>query len=91
MDDPRLSIPHVKNSLPFLAMAEKITLNHDAMFGGACVIIPPGTTGEPIELLMLDAQGDEAQFWSTILTRIQMVIQKISERERNLQGFGRPR
>ena len=51
-----------------------------------CVIIPPGTTGEPIELLMLDAQGDEAQFWSTILTRIQMVIQKLSERERNLHG-----
>jgi len=77
------------NSAPFTRMADRIAHNPDATFGGAVVIIPPGTVGEPIELLMLDAAGDEAQFWSTILTRIQMVIQKIGERERVASGFGR--
>ena len=76
------------NSVPFTRMADRITHNPDATFGGAVVIIPPGA-GDPIELLMLDAQGDEAQFWSTILSRIQVTIQKISDRERIAQGFNR--
>lgn len=77
------------NALPFTRMAERIAHNADATFGGAVVIIPPGTQGEPIELLMLDKQGDPAQFWSTILTRIQVVMDGLRDKERSMAGFGR--
>ena len=77
------------NAKPFENMAARISTNAGETFGGAVVIIPPGTVGEPIELLMLDAQGDEAQFWSTIQTRIQMTISKLQDKERVAQGFGR--
>ena len=75
------------NSEPFTRMAERVRTNADAKFGGAVVIVPPA--GDPIELLMLDAQGDQAQFWSTILTRIQVLMQNLQERERVAQGFQR--
>lgn len=77
------------NSEPFTKMAERISHNVGSTFGGAVVIIPPGNNGDPIELLMLDAQGDPAQFWSTILTRIQVTIQKLQDQERIAQGYGR--
>ena len=77
------------NSQSFTKMAERIQHNTDSTFGGAVVIIPPGQNGEPIELLMLDAQGDPAQFWSTILTRIQMQMSKLQDAERVAQGFRR--
>jgi hypothetical protein len=77
----------VDNSVPFTNMADRIKHNEDAKFGGAVVLIPP--TGDPIELLMLDAQGDQAQFWSTILSRIQVIMNQLQEKERIAQGFGR--
>ena len=77
-------------SQPFTKMAERIAHNTDSTFGGAVVIVPPGQSGgEPIELLMLDAQGDPAQFWSTILTRIQVQMSKLQDAERVAQSFGR--
>lgn len=75
------------NSEPFSKMAERVKHNVDSKFGGAVVIIPP--SGDPIELLMLDAAGDQAQFWSTILTRIQVVMQNLQEKERVAGVFGR--
>ena len=73
---------------PFTKMAERIKHNVDATFGGAVVIVPPGGT-DPIELLMLDAQGDAGQFWGTIKTRIQLAVDKLDEQQRVAQGFGR--
>lgn len=75
------------NSISFTKMARRITHNEDAKFGGAVVIVPP--FGDPIELLMLDGAGDQAQFWSTILSRIQVVMQNLQEKERVASTFGR--
>ena len=72
---------------PFTKMAARLLHNADATFGGAVVIVPP--VGDPIELLMLDAQGDAGQFWGTIKTRIQLAVDKLDEQQRVAQGFGR--
>lgn len=77
------------NSEPFFRMCERVKHNADSKFGGAVVIVPPTGAADAIELLMLDAQGDQAQFWSTIMSRIQVVIQNLQEKERVAAGFGR--
>ena len=73
----------------FFQMRELLNRNSESTFGGAVVIIPPKNAGEQIELLMLDSAGDAAQFWSTIKTRIDLVLDKLRDQERNVQGFGR--
>lgn len=73
----------------FFQMRELLQRNEGMTFGGAVVIVPPRNAGEQIELLMLDAQGDPAQFWSTIQTRIAIVLDKLKEQERNVSAFGR--
>ncbi len=70
----------------FTLMADRITHNAGAEFGGAAVIFPPGQ-GKPIELLML-GPGDAAQFLSTVMTRIQLLMKESDEEQRRLQGFG---
>jgi len=60
-----------------------------ALFGGAAVIIPPDNGGQPVELLILDASSDPAQFWGTILTRINILVQQLEEKRRT--GFGQVR
>jgi hypothetical protein len=77
----------MSNAEPFTKMAERITHNADATFGGAVVIVPPGD-GKPVELLMLDAQGDEGQFWATILTRIQVAINENDQKKQVNRTFG---
>lgn len=76
------------NSDPFKKMAERIEHNADATFGGAVVIIPPLNGGDPIELLMLDSAGSAAQFWSTLKTRIQIVLDELEQKQRMTAGFG---
>ena len=77
------------NDEPFSKMSERVKHNTDSKFGGAAVIVPPTGAGDAIELLLLDAQGDQAQFWSTILTRIQVIMQNLQEKERVASTFGR--
>ena len=78
------------NTVLFTRMAERIAHNADAPFGGAVVIVPPKGT-DVIDYVTFDSQQNEAQFWGGILGLIQNVIQEMRDRERNLQGFGRPR
>lgn len=78
----------MSNDQPFMTMAQRITHNLDASFGGACVLVPPNG-GTPIELLMLDAHGDEGQFWATIITRIQMAMQAAEQKNAQTRVFGR--
>lgn len=66
----------------FTTMAVRIEHNANSTFGGACVIIPPEGGGDAIELLLLDASADPAQFWSTIATRIQVVLTKLDDQKR---------
>lgn len=67
------------NSDRFTKMAERISHNSDATFGGAAVIVPPANAGAPIELLILDSNADPAQFWGSILSRAQMEVQKVQD------------
>lgn len=76
------------NSEQFRKMAERIDHNAEATFGGAAVIVPPAQGGETVELLILDAKGDPAQFWGTILTRAQMEIQGLQDKQQIIRGFG---
>jgi hypothetical protein len=70
----------------FHAMADRIDHSMEmAHFGGACVIIPPDGGGDSIELLLLDASADPAQFWATIATRIQLILQRL-EQQRGAYG-----
>ena len=78
----------MNNAEPFTKMAERITHNEGATFGGACVIVPPGET-TPIEMYVLDSAQDPGQFWATILTRIQTAIHDSDQKKLANQGFGR--
>lgn len=75
------------NSQPFTQMAERIEHNKEAQFGGAAVVISPD--GAKIEFLMLDASSDPIQFWSTVKTRIEFVLDDLGQKARVQQGFGR--
>lgn len=72
----------------FVKMAEMITANSESMFGGACVVVPPATGGEPIVTLVLDSKQDPAQFWSLLETKCKMALLQLQELERQ-QGFRR--
>ena len=74
----------------FLVMADQIERNAASVFGGAAVIVCPGGAIPPIELLMLDASGDPAQFLGTLLTRIQTTLKDMDEQAR-MTGMGRLR
>jgi len=69
----------------FRRMAHTLEHNDDGSptFGGAAVIIPPTVTGveQPIELLLLDAQGDPAQFFATISSRLQIMVREIDDKK----------
>jgi hypothetical protein len=73
----------------FVQMHELLLRNEGSTFGGAVVIVPPKNAGDQVELLMLDAQGDPAQFWSTIQTRIAIILDKLKDQERVGSAFGR--
>lgn len=72
----------------FREMADRIERNNSSDFGGAIVITPPGGVGGNIELLMLDAGGNPAQFWSTVKTRIELILAELSDQQRTAQGYG---
>lgn len=78
----------MSNAAPFAKMAEYITHNEAATFGGACVIVPPGGT-PPIEMHVLDSAQDAGQFWATLSTRIKMEIDAIDTKKRMEMGYGR--
>lgn len=77
------------NAERFRKMADRIDLNNESGFGGACVIIPPFGHGEPIEILMLDNSADLAQFFSTVATRVQRAVDEASNNAALATGFGR--
>jgi hypothetical protein len=82
---PLIERPDLKLAERFRAMANRIERN-PSEFGGACVIIPPGG-GEGIEFLLIDAKGDVAQYYGTILTKVQVVMEEMKDQQRRLQPF----
>ncbi len=73
-------------SAQFADMSRKISDNQTNGFCGAVVAFPPA--GDPVELLML-ANGDEALFWGTLMTQIQIRLNQIKEGEgQQANGWG---
>lgn len=88
MTEPLIQKPERVLSQPFAEMAQAIEHNAGQAFGGAAVIVPPANSGETVSVLMLDSRGDAAQFWSTIQTRIQVILRDLEERQRVAGNFG---
>ena len=78
----------MSNSKPFTDMAARIDHNEGSTFGGACVIVPPKDAGKQIEVLMLDSEGDAAQFWSTISSRITIILEDLREQTQRARAMG---
>ena len=70
-------------------MAAKIRLNKDNAFGGAFVIIPPETGGDPIVTLILDSKQDPSQFFMLLKTKAEIQIASLDALARNQQAFQR--
>lgn len=64
-----------KHSDTFRSMAERIDRN-PSEFGGACVIVPPGG-GDPIEFLLVDPKSDISQFFGTLKSKIEVMLEEI--------------
>jgi len=88
-DEPQIPT----NSDRFRKMAERIDLNRDDGFGGACVIVPPtGAGANPIEILIVlppGGVGDLVQFFAMVSSRVQREIDEASNQMSIAQGFGR--
>ena len=69
---------------PFSDMAALVAHNAQNSFGGACVIVPPPNAGANVELLMLDPKVDPAQFWSTLKTKIEIVLAELDAKHRQV-------
>ena len=68
-------------------MAIKIDHNVGSTFGGAAVIVAPD--GDKVELLLLDASADPAQFWGTVSSRIEIILENYKDKVRQQRAFGR--
>ena len=73
----------------FLAMAETIKRNAEGSFGGAFVIVPPAEGGAVVETLILDSKQDPAQFWNLLMTKCQINLAELDQKQRTGQAFGR--
>jgi hypothetical protein len=69
-------------------MADIVDRNKGAVFGGLAVVIPPGANMATVETLILDSQGDAAQFFSTLQTRLTILLAELQASSRMNQGFG---
>lgn len=75
---------------PFTEMATRIDLNSKENYGGAFVIVPPPGEGEDVEaqvMLMLDNVSDPAMFWGTVMTRCQIALERLKQKEETIGGF----
>lgn len=72
----------------FRAMADRLGDNASHPFGGAYVIIPPGDS-EAMQVFVIDAQHNPAQFFMLLEAKIKFALEQIEIEERRKQGFGR--
>lgn len=75
-------------STPFTDMADRIDLNAEQGFGGAFVIMPPGDDAVPCVMLLLDNSGNPAVFWGSVMTRCQIALEELKQKEESMSGFG---
>ena len=86
MDDPNSVHVLLKH---FNDMAERLSLNGDRSFGGAFVVVPPIGGGDPLETLILDSKQDPAQFWNLLMTKCQIMLAELDQKQRSNASFGR--
>ena len=86
MDDPNSVHVLLKR---FEAMATRMSMNGDSAFGGAFVVVPPSGGGEPLETLILDSKQDPAQFWNLLMTKCQIMLAELDQKQRSNASFGR--
>lgn len=87
MNQPLIETQKLDVATILRKMADHLDRNKEANFGGCAVIVPPSTT-ETIEVLILDSNGDAAQFIATILTRIQNIQIEMAAQAKRQQAFG---
>lgn len=88
MTDEEQPIDETENRAKlFEAFAAQIRLNRGAKFGGAFLLIPPGTDIEPMSSLMLN-QDQPGIFWASIQTLADLAIKETDQLQRQA-GFGR--
>lgn len=69
--------PQTDRAEAFRQMADRLDLTKDHPFGGAFVIVGPD--GEQHSMLILDGSSDPAVFFGTVMTRCQMIVQRLEE------------
>ena len=74
---------------PFFQMRERIGKNTTDAFGGAFVVVPPEGGGDPLETLILDSKQDPAQFWNLLMTKCQIMLAELDQKQRSNASFGR--
>ena len=68
------------NAAPFRAMADRITTNAVADFGGAVVIMPPGDE-KPVEILLLRNEQNPGMFWALVKTQAEISLSELAAKE----------
>lgn len=76
------------NSTRFRQMAERIDHNDPESFGGAYVIVPPGTGEHAIEVLVLDQHTDPIQFFKMLSEKVRVLMAELDRQETVARGFG---
>jgi hypothetical protein len=77
-----------KRALLFEDMARQIRLNQDAKFGGAFLLIPPGTDDEAIFRSLMLNQEEASIFWASVQTIANVAVALLDNPQRP-QGFQR--
>ena len=79
--------PAEARAVMFEEMARQIRLNKDAKFGGAFLLIPPGTDDEAIFRSLMLNQEEASIFWAAIQTLANMAVQETDRAQRQQSGF----
>lgn len=72
----------------FADMASRIERVEAGEFAGAVVVVPPGD-GQPISFMLTDPSPNVAQFWSSVLSRVQIAGAEAQDDDTNRSPFGR--
>ena len=71
------------------ALADRISQNDGAAFGGAFLVAPPEGGGDILSTLIIDSRVDPAQFYALLKTKAEMALNELLDQQRNQTAFGR--
>ena len=70
-------------------LADRISQNDGASFGGAFLVAPPEGGGDILSTLIIDSRVDPAQFFALLKTKCEMALNELLDQQRNQTAFGR--